>query len=467
MSGRWILFVSARHFRTKRREKGHTAGVLSVAGIAAGVMTLIAVLAVMNGFQFGTIEDLLEIGSYHLQVDLRGGEDADAGEGAVAVDRAPTSDDAATGEREADEAVAGHTTPTAAADAAAAVPGVRSAVRFAESYGLVYGYFPDPLAVLIRAVPDNLLEIDERLAANVEVVSGRWSTAGESVVLGQELARRIGVRVGDPVEIVGFEGSFSVANPTTARLEVVGIFRTGFLEYDAGWAYVGLDGGAAQLGLAEADRIGIKLDDRFRDRVAARRLEAALPGTRVESWREFNRAIFGALRLEKTMMMLLVGLIFVVVGVNIYQSLRRSVVERTEEIGVLKAIGAPPSPLQAVFVLEGLWIGLAGAFTGLVLGLLVSFNINGLFRAAEVVVNALAAAANGVVGFFTGARPGTGGAFSLFSPTYFYIEEVPAVVVPIEVAGVVLFAVASATVAAWVASRRVSRIAPAEVLRYE
>ena len=68
MSARWILFVSARHFRTRRREKGHTAAVLSVLGIAAGVMTLIAVIAVMNGFQFGTIEDILEVGSFHLQV---------------------------------------------------------------------------------------------------------------------------------------------------------------------------------------------------------------------------------------------------------------------------------------------------------------------------------------------------------------------------------------------------------------
>ncbi|MFW6293229.1 MAG: FtsX-like permease family protein [Spirochaetota bacterium] len=167
------------------------------------------------------------------------------------------------------------------------------------------------------------------------------------------------------------------------------------------------------------------------------------------------------------MMMLLIGLIFVVVAVNIYQSLRRSVAERTEEIGVLKAIGAPPLPLQFVFVLEGLWIGLAGGLLGLVLGLLVSMNINELFGLTEILVNALAYAGQWIVGLVTGAGAGGAGGFSIFSPAYFYLDEVPAVVVPVEVVAIVMFAILSSTIAAWVASRRVSSIAPAAVLRYE
>ena len=160
-------------------------------------------------------------------------------------------------------------------------------------------------------------------------------------------------------------------------------------------------------------------------------------------------------------------MIFVVVAVNIYQSLRRSVVERTEEIGVLKAIGAPPLPLQLVFILEGLWIGLAGGLLGLGLGLLVSLNINELFRLAEIVVNAVAYAGQWIVGLVTGSGDGATGAFSIFSPAYFYLDEVPAVIVPVEVMAIVIFAILSATIAAWVASRRVSSIAPAAVLRYE
>ena len=424
MSRRWILFVSARHFRTRRREKGHTAGVLSVLGIAA---------------------DILEVGSFHLQVTPAAG----------------------TGAPDA----------PAVAEQINGIRGVRAAVPYAESWGLAYGYFPDPLAVQVRAVPPDVLTADARFAANIDVVSGRWELGGGTVVMGQELARRLGVRVGDAIRIVGFSGTLSTTDPLTAEFELVGVFRTGFLEYDAGWAFTALPAagaaagaggdGLAALGLDRVDRIGVKLDERFRDRSVARRIRNALPEARVESWREYNRAIFGALRLEKTMMMLLVGLIFVVVAVNIYQSLRRSVVERTEEIGVLKALGAPPLPLQLVFVLEGLMIGLAGGLSGLVLGLAVSLNINGIFRAAEFVVNAAAGAGQWIASLFAAGGADGGATFSIFNPAYFYLEEVPAIVVPVEVAGVVLFAVASATVAAYAASRRVSAIAPADVLRYE
>ena len=429
MKSTWVFFVSARHFRTKRREKGHTAGVLSVLGIAAGVMTLIAVVAVMNGFQFGTIEDILEVGSYHLQVESRD--------------------------------------PHTDAARLSAVSGIRAAIPYAETYGLAYGYFPDPLAILVRAVPPELLEIDPRLAGRIDLVSGRWDLSGTGIVLGQELARRLGARVGDVVEIVGFGGSFSAADPATSSHTLVGVFRSGFLEYDAGWGFVGLGAGSRALGLDGARRIGVKLDDRFRDRTVARRIETTVPGVSVESWRDYNRAIFGALRLEKTMMMLLIGLIFIVVGVNIHQSLRRSVVERTEEIAVFKAIGSPPLPLQLVFVLEGLWIGLAGGGIGLALGLLVSRNINTLFAVAEVAVNGISFVAEWIGALVTGGAAPAPGAFTIFSPAYFYLEEVPAILVPIEVAGIVVFAVASATVAAFAASRRVSSISPADALRYE
>ncbi len=428
MKARWVFFVSARYLRTKRREKGHTAGLLSVVGIAAGVMTLIAVLAVMNGFQLGTIEDILEIGSFHLQVDA-----PDARAGAAVLE---------------------------------GLPGVRAAIPYAETHGLAYGHFPDPLAMLIRAVPSDLFDADQRLAVRMEIVSGRWDLDDGGIVLGLELARRLGARVGDTIDVVGFSGAFSAVAPAATTLPVTGVFRSGFLEYDGGWGFVGPGAAADALGLSPPARVGVKLEDRFRDRAVARRVETLLPESSVETWREYNRAIFGALRLEKTMMMLLIGLIFIVVAVNIYQSLRRSVVERTEEIAVLKALGSTPLRLQTVFVLEGLWIGLLGGGVGLVLGLAVARNINALFAAAEVVVNALAFAGEWLVALIGGGRPAPG-SFSIFSPAYFYLEEVPAVLVPVEVAAIVGFAVLSSTVAAYAASRRVSLISPAGILRYE
>ncbi|TFH05468.1 MAG: ABC transporter permease [Spirochaetales bacterium] len=431
MTSRWMLFVSRRHFRTKRREKGHTAGVLSVVGIAAGALTLITVLSVMNGFQSGTINDILEINSYHLQVT---GPD-------------PFSTTAAISE----------------------LPGVRSATPFVDVFGLASGYFPDPLAVVLRAVPPGALTQDLELGRALRLAVGSLDLgAFGTVVLGEELARRLGVRVGDTIQMVNFAGAGNLIAPDTGALLITGIYKSGFLEYDAGWGFVSLETATGRLSTDATPAVGVKLTDRFADRAVAAKITAMPAVESVVSWRTYNRAIFGALRLEKTLMMLLVGLIFVVVGVNIYQSLRRSVVERTEEVGVLKAIGASPSALRLVFVLEGLWIGLAGATTGTMLGLLISFNINQVFSLAEAVINGGIAVADWIVGVLMPGQGSTvGGGFAIFSPAYFYLDEVPAQVMFGEVLGVFLFAVLSAAVAAYFASRRVSGIRPAEVLRYE
>lgn len=448
---RWILFISARHFRTRRREKGHTASILSVGGIAAGVMTLITVLAVMNGFQIGTIEDILEVNSYHLQVDLPGTDNAG---GEPDPDPDPISGSLET------------------ADRYAAVEGVVAAVPYTDIFALAQGFFADPVATAVRGLPADVQSRDPAFARHLEIVAGSFDIASRrSVVVGEELARRVGLRVGDALSVVNFSAEgLNLARPEAIELLVTGLFNTGFLEYDAGWAFVSLET-AAELGGGGPATVGLKLGDRFSDRSVTRRLIAGSPGTlgpdAVVSWREYNRSIFGALRLEKTLMMVLVGLIFVVVGVNIYQSLRRSVTERTEEIGVLKALGASPASLQTVFVFEGLWIGLAGAILGTALGLLLSLNINGVFAAAEVVVNGVLGVLRWLVSLFAPVAGNAAGGFTIFSPAYFYLDSVPSVVVPGEVVGIALFALGSAVVAAVAASRRISGIVPAEVLRYE
>ena len=304
---RWILFVAMRHFHTKRREKGHTAGVLSVLGIAVGVLTLITVVGVMNGFQSGTINDILELNSYHLQVDV-----------------APLDG-------------AGGSAPYAeVSESIADLPHVRTVTPFADVYGLILGYFDTPRAVMIRAVPPDTLVEDSEIAGILELESGSLRLEeGPAIVLGEDLARRLGVLIGDTISVASFSADqVNVARPESVELTVTGIFRSGYLEFDSGWGFVSIQTAVSRLGSGEPMTVGVKLNDRFADRQAAARI-SELPGVdRVVSWREYNRAIFGALRLEKVVMMLLVGLIFVVVGVNIYQSLRRSVVERTEEIGI-------------------------------------------------------------------------------------------------------------------------------------
>ncbi len=429
----WIFFVSRRYIGSARRSRRSAASVLSILGIAAGVATLITVLAVMNGFQLGTIEDILEVESYHLRV-------------------------------------AGPFTPEAVSQIRG-LPRVESAVPFVESEGLVRGYFSTFDAAVLRGVPEGVEGVDPGLVRTLHIVAGEFDLGGRgSVVVGAELARSLGVELGDEIRFVALSGAtLQALQPKEATLTIKGIFRTGHLDYDRRWILISTESLSALVTDAPQPVLGIKIQDRFHDRRLLSRVQAivaesASPTPRVESWREYNRAIFGALRVEKLFMTGLVGLVFVVVAFNIYQSQRRSIVERYEDIAILKAIGAGPRMLRGAFTVEGLILGLLGSVSGLIVGLLLSYNINEVFALTERAVNGFLAAGNVLLGrFVSGGRA----SFAIFSPAYFYISEIPTVLPFREALGIVLFAVGSATSAAYLASKRVGALRPATVLQYE
>jgi lipoprotein-releasing system permease protein len=416
MSLRFASFAALRHLRAGGRRV--TAALFSVAGVAVGVATLTAVLGVMNGFQLGFIDSILEISSYHLQLELPGGGRLEE----QALERLRR------------------------------LPGMRAVVPFSEHQLLAEGRL-GPRGCLLRGLPAGVAGLDAAFAERLAMVDGALALAGPAqVVLGAELARYLGVAVGDAVGLLELGGGLQ---PERRTYLVSGLFRSGYYDFDLGWAF-------ARLGPKEPVRYGIKIRSRFRDREAAQEVRRALGAGdyRLESWREFNRSFFGALRMEKLAMMVLVGLIFVVVGFNIYHGLRRAVRERFEEIGVLKALGASDVAVRSVFLAEGLAIGLVGSALGLALGLLASDNVNWLFRAVETLVNAVGA---------LGARLAApiGERFSLFSPAYFYLSEVPSRVLLPEAFLVVLFALGSCAAAAGFASRAARNVKPMEVLRFE
>ena len=440
MSPPLALLVAARYFRTRRRERGFGSSLLSVAGIAVGVMTLTVVLAVMNGFQLGFIESIVEVSSYHLQIASKGpGEGAAAEAGIASILRAVAS--------------------------------VTAVVPFVERQALLEGPFARPRACSVRAVPPSLFTLDPSQERRIAIQEGAFAIGdGRSIVIGTELAAATGARVGDSLDIVSLgRGSGGGIVPRRLGFTVSGIFKTGYYDFDAGLVFISLE--AADALFAGGNQLprtwGVKIADRFADERAMRAIsrlhEAA--GWSVESWRGYNRSFFDALFMEKLMMMLLVGLIFVVVGFNVYHSLRRTVFEKMEEIAVLKAIGVPPLEIQGIFVLEGLLIGLAGAAAGLLLGLLLSVNIDAVFAIVEAVVNGVLAAGSAVLSPFFPVEGG--GGFSIFSPMYFYLTSVPSRVLPGEAFLVVFFALLACGGAAWAASRAVSRFRPAEVLRNE
>jgi lipoprotein-releasing system permease protein len=442
MKIKWIGFVAARYVSRGRRNS--PSPVFSVLGIATGVLALTVIIAVMNGFQLGFIESILEISSCHLRIgDFPEGVRGGALESQIR-----------------------------------ALPGVRSALPFRELSVLLRSSSVNPRGAVIRGVPADALELDTGLREKLEMEDGSFDLESpDSIVLGAELARHLSVRPGDRISLLSFAlggltGSQEAGDGEGAggspAFKVTGIFRCGFYEYDLGWAYINIGKAAELAGENEKTVLGIKLHNRWQDAAAmeaARKLFDGSPAPELVSWRDYNRAFFGALRTEKLMMFILVGLIFIVVGLNIFQAQRRAVLERREEIGLLRALGASDRAVRLVFVWDGFIIGFTGAALGLGLGLFIAFNIAGFFSFLEGAVNFFIGAANFIAGVL-GAAP-EAGEFAVFSPQIFYIKEIPSRIIPREVILIFLFGFLSALLAAWFASGRAARTRPAEVLRYE
>jgi lipoprotein-releasing system permease protein len=432
---RWIGFVAGRYVSKGRRNS--PTPVFSVLGIATGVLALTVIIAVMNGFQLGFIESILEISSCHVRVE--GLKSADAG----------------------------------LIDKLRYVPGVLSVLPFEEINVLLRGRSTSPRGALIRGVPSGALALDVGLASRLEMEDGFFDLNDPfSIVLGGELARHLFIDAGDEISLLSITGG--IGEEESGRVyRVSGIFRSGFYEYDLGWAFINIDTAAELAGEASQIVLGIKLKNRWQDQRTVENIKEVIAfsdipdvsAVSVRSWRDYNRSFFGALRTEKLMMFILVGLIFIVVGLNIFQAQRRVVLERREEIGLLRALGASSTAVRLVFVWDGLIIGLAGAVLGLVPGLFIAYNIQAFFSILERAVNFCIAIFNTVFGFI-GGYSGQG-EFAVFSTQVFYLKEIPSRVIPHEVVLIFLFGFFSALLAAWFASGKVSATKPAEVLRYE
>ena len=434
MRGSLPLLLAVRYFHARRHGAGNASTLLSILGIAVGAMTLTVVLAVMNGFQLGFIESIVEISSYHLQVQPAQSADLDP----AVIER---------------------------------LRGLTALVPFVQRQALIEGAFQRPRVCSVRAVPPDLFERDPVQSRMLSPVEGTFDVGRPmGIVLGSELAAALGARIGDALTLSSYAvGSNGRPVPRRDSFVLTGTFRTGYYDFDSGLAFTSLATADALYGGGrELPRTwGIKIADRFDDASFQRQASALLRGSglTVESWRAYNRSFFDALFVEKLMMMVLVGLIFVVVGFNVFHSLRRSVHERMEEIAVLKAVGVPPRRIRSTFILQGLFIGVAGGGSGLLAGLGLAVNVNEVFSTVEHVVNAATMVARSLSMVF--ARGGTGLEFSIFSPAYFYLTKVPSHVFLREAFLVSFFAIASCAAAAWAASRAVSQFRPSEVLRYE
>ena len=337
----WIWWVSVRFILGRRNGKGRLLFLFSVLLIAAGVCTLNTVLAVMNGLQQGYIRNILEIGSYHIRwtpesrIDFRKIKEL--------------------------------------ASRLETVPDVQVAQPFREGKTILSGLFSRQAPALIRGYEIDSYIRDPAFARSLTIVDGDFRLDGSSVVLGERLALSLNVQKGDRIFAVNIDSN----GASQVEMTVAGIFRCSYAEYESVLAFVSIDT-SRKIFLRSATEIGMKISDINRDLKVMEAAESLLSGEegRLQSWKELNKSFFGALRTEKNMMFLLLALIFIVVAVNIDQSLRRMFTERMEDIAILRALGSSTLNVRFLFIFQGLFIGGSGALSGTFLGILLAGNID-------------------------------------------------------------------------------------------
>jgi lipoprotein-releasing system permease protein len=260
------------------------------------------------------------------------------------------------------------------------------------------------------------------------------------IIFGKDMADELGATVGSVVLVTSPQGELTPFGmvPKYVRFRVVGIFQSGFYDYDTSWAFARLSDSQRLFGLGDiVSVLEFKVDDIYRANLIGKELErAAGTGFMTTSWMEQNRALFRALRLERVVTFITIGLIVFVAALNILISLTMMVMEKTRDIAVLMSMGAHKRQVRKIFVTQGVLIGVLGTALGLVLGYALSW---------------------------------AGGHYHLvsLSPEVYSIDYVPFAPRGSDAVVVALVALGISFIATVYPSWSASRIAPAEALRYE
>jgi lipoprotein-releasing system permease protein len=320
--------ISLKYLFEKRRERFISAtALISAMGITVGVAALIVTMGVMNGFNKEIEEKILSVNP-HIIIGSDGPMDDAAG----------------------------------IADKAAVVGGVVKSAEFLDGQALI-NHNGRMMGVLVRGIQRSP---DERLVRMGSfMVSGSPALRDDGVILGSELARNFRIDVGDRVSLV------SPLTKKTEEFGVTGIFSSGRYDYDLNMVFLSIEKAAALLGRENiVNGIGLKVDDVFGVEKIKRKLSSLVaPAYWVMTWKDIDKNLFSALKLEKIVMFLLVTLIICVACFNIISTLVMTIMEKTRDIGILKTIGATRSGIMSVFLLEGFYISFLGIASGAALGL--------------------------------------------------------------------------------------------------
>ena len=428
---KWIHTVSSRFARVDRKGRSAVTSFLATLGICFGVMTLIAVMSVMNGFQMNFIDAIMEVSSYHIRAQNVSDEQE---ESFMQLCRQNKN--------------------------------VLSITPFYEAQTLMTDETGRENAAVIRAIESDVYKNDPGFYKEITMVEGSFDLSQpDSIVLGYTLARQLRVNVGQTVNLLVLSGGSDVSLLSGDRNFIVtGLFKTGYSDINSAYSFINIQAGQKYFGKAAEKIYGIKLKNSQDDARVIASLEKAAAGENIDavfqSWREYNKSFFGALRIEKNMLLLLVAIIFVVVGINIYNGMRRLVFERRSEIAILSAIGAENKDIKTIFIMRGLTTGAVGAFFGIIFGLLISVNTEFMFNAAARLMYWLQY-------FATAIFNRQNLMYVQENSSYAVYANIPARIFFREVVMIALFGIISPLFASWAASKSVLKMTVAEVLHHE
>lgn len=421
------LFVSLRYLRAKRKQVFVSIiTFISIAGIFLGVAALIIVLAVMNGFENDLRNKILGINSHIVLMQYSGAirdypkimKDIEQIDGVVA--STPfiyTQAMLKNGGRTGGIVLRGMSTDSA--------PKVINLGRMQEGS------------------LDNLLEKHRRtLNLNQE------NSELPGIVIGKELAKNMGLFLFETVNIISPMGIATPMGmiPRMKKFVVVGIFDSGFYEYDSTLAYLSLKDCQEFLNMGEqVTGIEIKVTDIYKADVIAKAIEKKLGFPYwARNWMEMNKNLFSALKLEKRVMFIILSLIVLVAAFNIITTLIMVVMEKSKDIAILKSMGATSKSIMKIFIIQGVTIGAVGTLLGCIGGLSVAFNLEKISLFVEKIFG-----------------------FKILPGDVYYLSQLPSQVNYVDVLIIVIGTMLICFLSTIYPSRRASSLDPAEALRYE
>lgn len=407
-------FIGLRYLRAKRRNHFISfISLTSIIGIALGVMVMITVLSVMNGFKKELTERILGMAS-HATVVSRG--------------------EAIQDWRSLEEPVMRH-------------PEITGVAPFIDGEGMLMRG-KTVKGTLIRGVlPDQEPQVS---VVAEKIIDGRLDSLmpGEfNIILGSDLAKNLGVTVGDKVTLVAPQANVTPAGilPRLKQFNITGLFQIGMYEFDSALALVHLDDAAKLFRIDGVDGLRIQTTDIMAAPRISREVVQEIPGSYwVVDWTQRHANFFRALQTEKTVMFIILMLIVAVAAFNIVSAMVMVVTDKQSDIAVLRTLGASPRSILRIFIIQGTVIGLTGIVLGFVSGVWLASNVETIVPAIEE--------------FFK---------VKFLSPDVYYISEVPSDLQWSDVFGICVVAFILNVAATIYPALRAASTQPAEALRYE